>query len=580
MALPARASTFLVLLVLLAAGLVTVPGATAAALRVNEPLPMEGTIEVPRTEAELQESFFLLAGALVVAGRTSGPIVALGTEDDTRFVAGRISVWDMEDPRALAEDRPAHRVEVGTLDPDVGASFFWGVEDVRVAGADAFSLSLFFDLLGSLPDMGPADPRGDGPYPPALVSSMAEDPWTFETASENRSFYLPLGTGFTVTGGNGTPEHFTGARWMVTMRGAQEADLRARAVAVPLAGTMALEYAPGTEEAFDRGFTTEKMAAFIDTLAAFGEGFEGQGPQEPPQEEGTFRDRPAARVTEEADLVARQPSGEGGDAGGNISGDGPPPQTLFGGLDLERIKDMGDLANGVVLGQVGGNFTVAGAQVTEPGPSLIRFTELSFGSFTPETARFEGHGSMVFTQGTVVAGEDAPTIGFLGLPALAWALYLIALGAWIGSRFWSWRDKDEALSNTLRPWALGALLVGTLVSFLLFDREIAFILGTSLIDQIGHNMASAGGATGVAVTASAGTLGLVALIQFAFWGIAMGLIGFPIRVIGRSALKVSGFTKATYGFASAVGAFFAWLLGARYILPYLGEIAGQVIGSL
>lgn len=584
-----------------------VPGVSAA---LSDTARFTGDLAVPQDFAGLQEDFFVLSGAMDIGGDTEGPVFLLD-DRGSRFRVPLLRLYDMGDEVALARSEPVLEIVGGTLEPDAGADFLWAAKNLSVDARSPYSTAFLFDLLSHV-DPALFDYTGqEGPFPPTVVSTLGTDAWSLRMRDTERSFYFPLSAaGFTLRDAAGEiiePETTASdTQWLVSMRGVVredgtpatvEASLLGAGAAIPLEGGVSVAFAQAEEADFHAGFSVDAFAAFIERFL----GLRDATPDlpGPPSEEG--RDI-AERCAEEPEpteecrayyeeyhnttqdprrglgpglagfygsspddpdpLSAQNEQPEGPAEGDGTTGGGPGATAAAIREGMGVVKELGVFANGLLVGNPRGQLTTAGSAYTDPGLTILRFTELSLHTTVTHTVGIEGRQVFTYADSEVPHDTAGLSLGPIFLPLWSIALWLVAIGALLASRYWSLRDRDDPLTHRLAVPAVAVHVLLAVVAFVLFDLEVRHLIGTSFLTSIGIFAASPGYVAATAV----GPLTLAGA-ELGLWGFAWVLFGLPVKLVGRSVLLMAGLMKPTWHFAAGLGAFCTWLFGAPMIVP-------------
>lgn len=578
-----------VLALLLAAAL---PSASASGARLSDPQTFNGQLHIP-AEGTPTGQFLLFSGKLQMEGTFSGPVFGVQTQAGSAIEGDVVRVYRSSDHASIAQKVPAFEFPNATLTPDDGAAFFWSVPDGTVAAAPEFTFAFLYNIEANLPKMEALIPPRDGPAPPSLIGQASDAPWTIAAPGDERSLYYPLSGGFTITASNGTTQHFEARDWLVTIHGETTAQIQAAGLAVPFEEGNEAHLSRASPAAFANGFSVSRLQGFLGVAAELAEGFEP--PADLPDEEidpacvADPRSCAGNLTAEEMQAYAAMHEDGGNETDGeNATAPKPesPPREDTRHVEtlpaeaLGALESLAPLLNGAFLGLNGAEIQSGEASSATAGFSLVRYTSLTLSAQDAETVGYGGEAPFLFTDGHVQHDESVIRAGPIVIPILSAFLYLIAIGAYAATRVQTFRPLDEELTRKLWAPALISQWALLLVGFLLFDAEVRYVLGESLLGTLGFY----GGGTTAAQTAHAGTMALtgpalILTVQMALWGAASLAFGLPITIIARSALKAGGLGKPTYGFALGIGAIFTWLLGTGIILPVLDVLFGSIAGA-
>jgi hypothetical protein len=192
---------------------------------------------------------------------------------------------------------------------------------------------------------------------------------------------------------------------------------------------------------------------------------------------------------------------------------------------------------------------------------FVRFSSLQ-ASDDAGTIKLQGRAALEFRDGNVQ--ETMPLYGFwlIQLPWWGWLLWAVAIGAAI-TRFVLKSPKTNERWSGL--WWIGwvALIPVALLVFWLWDRELARLLGTSVLS-----------------TASSGAgYGAVWLVQMATLALAVTLFFVPTQMLLRNGLML-GRQGKFMNLSMPVSLLIAFLLGAVALLAYMGLLLPKVIEGL
>lgn len=582
----ARSRLLRITLVLTLAALLIAPGATAGSLLRSEASPVAGSLMVPSDQDRIQDGTLLFSGSLDHSGPFEGPLLAMQTHEATLLQAETLRIYDINDPVSIARLQPHLEITQGTLVPEPGASFYWSLPAAHADAHSDHTFAFLFNIEANLPDMGLLVPKREGEAPPSLIAQATTDPWTIAAPGAERSVFLPIDGGFRIDNADTGDRLFEGDQWLVTLRGDTRATVQAEGVALPFEEDATARMGPATGSQAKDAFTAGSLVTFLTLATRLADGF--TPPSALPEEgsDHTCLQRPESCLPDGSDphefdpddLPDTAPALPTENASSDPEADDPPitlPPELATALDT-----LAPFLQGAFFGNVDMPLTIGDTRHEEAGFTLVRFDELTLKGGPEGVVTFSGSAPFAFTDGGVHHEGDTMRVGPMVVSILSLVLYGLAVGAWLLTRRWTLRPLDEPLTKRLRVPALFAQWGLLLGAFVLFDREVHYLIGQSLMSDLGLYGGSATAGFGMGATMSLAGTGGILVIQMILWGIASSAFGIPIALLARSALKAGGLGKGSYGFGIGLGAIATWFLGTSMILPMLDVVFGSAANAL
>ncbi len=198
---------------------------------------------------------------------------------------------------------------------------------------------------------------------------------------------------------------------------------------------------------------------------------------------------------------------------------------------------------------------------------------LGRGTWTASLGRqmsLQGEARLLLLDGSLHSPADAAAWfipdRLLGLWPLAIGIWLVT--AWLHRRY---RQKQEAYDRGFHWLAVIVHVLAIAVTFFLWDAEIRYLFGTSMLDA-------------AVTTLSTGMLSLsawaVAPLELVPWFVGLVLIALPIRVLLTGVFRLTGFDTIGGGVARAAGLLSLLFIGARYIPFFLNVTVLALLRSM
>lgn len=525
----------LLALALVAVLLAPTVGAKPFLLR-NDDQSAEGDFVIPRLGDEgWEKDLFVVTGRMEVVGETDGPFLYLNATDGVVEDARRVEVYRVRGAQSYRDFVP-QVFDNATVTFGNGSDVAWLPPTSDVDGEARFATAVFLDVLGGNQDLRRA--RASSITPSGLIASVHGGTFSTQALDDDEDgFLVPLSTGSSFTvhgersaedpfapstpppagGENETTHVFAGKDFVVRFLGPVTSTVRTPLVHLPFTVGAEARFAPAAEGDFEEGFdlgSFQKLLGDVQTLAA-------------------------------------------GQERNDTSLDSPEFQQLEKGID-----DLAPLLNGVLIGSPRGEISVRGEDHEKSGLTVLRFTALTFTNDPPsDNVQWTGSSRVAYTDGGLQTSAEMVHVGPLFVPALGIVLWLVAIGLIVFAKSRN-PPVNEAKSAQAKIPAIVTWLVLLVVSFVLWDREVKYLLGTSLLS---------GGA------GSGASAGAVAFVELLPWSIAYFAFGLPIVLGAKSGLKFGGLDKRAKGFAKGAGALATWFLGSPYILPIVGEFVRTLV---
>lgn len=582
-----------VLFILLVVSLLCVPAASAA-LTINRPFEVGATITVPSDPDRARDEAFLVSGALSFETDLRGVLVGAG-DVSSSFDVGRIEVYDASDGEAFARGEPELSADGATLRPLPDASFAWSFPRSHAVGATGHTVGLIVDIESHLERVADLMPRREGGPLPHLVVDGRGGLWSF-VSELGRSVYLPIDGGFSVQPDSGQERTFEGTDWIVFMERGTDARLEAIGLAMPTHADLTIRFERASDDVFTERFTSARINSFVDKaldLARIVQGLDGPPewaepdcfadpasciPDLPPQQATPGPVGAAALVSPPAQLQwllprersAQPPHADVAAENGHDAQASEEEAASPLGVPDGVIENAGSILNGAVVGNLTGEVLLGGNALADPALSVMRFEHMDVGGFKTGSATMAGSSPFAYAGGSAYSTTAAIQVAYFIVPVLSIILFVIAIGLFVASRFRRFEDED-ARGRGARVLSLVSRWGLLVLALVLFDRELYLVFGESVLATIGF-----WGGAGF----SWGRLGFVFLIEAMVWGYASLLFGLPVGIIGRSGLRLAGFSKRTYGFAAGGAAVAAFVFGVGLIRPLIGAVLHTVETAL
>jgi putative flippase GtrA len=144
--------------------------------------------------------------------------------------------------------------------------------------------------------------------------------------------------------------------------------------------------------------------------------------------------------------------------------------------------------------------SVTGNQPPSPGtrPGLFRALLDRFGHFVHEVGKFGVVGAMAFVVDIVLFNYAATELGMERLTAKTFATVVAATIAFVGNRFWTWRQRERSgmvreylLYFTFNAVGLGIGLLCLGISHYLLGRIWPVVFTSLLADNVSANLVGA-----------------------------------------------------------------------------------------
>lgn len=242
-------------------------------------------------------------------------------------------------------------------------------------------------------------------------------------------------------------------------------------------------------------------------------------------------------------------------------------QSVVSSAAAKQFREIAPILNGVLFGGVE-NPIVDAKTRDNVTLSLIRFAALDL-SATQGGARAAGSSPFVLLGTGFHTTSSGFTFGVFAVPGMSILLWVLAAGAIVAGFVLKpiVAPQQAGGMGMIRLIGLGFHAVALVLAFILWDAEIRGFLGTSLITLL-----TGGDAPGA-------MLGITAVFEMVPFGMALLLLGMPIRFIINSGLKLGGLKKAR-GIGKGVGDLAAWGLGAPFIPFFLNGFVALIVEAL
>ncbi len=185
-------------------------------------------------------------------------------------------------------------------------------------------------------------------------------------------------------------------------------------------------------------------------------------------------------------------------------------------------------------------------------------------------ASLRGTAQLVFLDGSLYSPADA-TVWFI--PDKLLGLWPLALGIWLVTSFLRRRylQNREPYDRNVHWLAILVHLLVLAVTFFLWDAEVRYLFGTSLLDTAAAAVST--GSTSLAAWT-------VAPLELVPWFIGLALIALPVRVILSAVFRLVGFDILGGGIAKAAGLLSLLFIGALYIPFFLNVTVLALLRSM
>jgi hypothetical protein len=235
-----------------------------------------------------------------------------------------------------------------------------------------------------------------------------------------------------------------------------------------------------------------------------------------------------------------------------------------------NFKSVAPILNGVLFGGLAK--PIVDEKVREDTQlALLRFGHTTIRPVETGGAIATGRSDfLMLGAGGFYTDKTGTNLGFIRVPTISWFLWALAAAAIVAGFM---------LKPIVAPAQVGAFgavrLVGILfhalafiLTFVLWDFEIAGFLGTSLLTIF------ADGQLGSGVI-----LGVTAFFQLVPFFAAGFLFGLPVRFLVNNGLKLGGLKKAG-GIGKGIGNLAIWGLGAPFIPFFLNGVLQPVLDAI
>lgn len=220
-----------------------------------------------------------------------------------------------------------------------------------------------------------------------------------------------------------------------------------------------------------------------------------------------------------------------------------------------------------VLPENGATLTVDGEKLRCDNVSLLR------GRWNASIGRsisLQGRAQLVLLDGSLHSPADT-SLWFI--PDKLLGLWPLAIGIWLVTSFLRrrYRQGQEEYDRHFYWLAVIVHLLVLAVTFFLWDAEIRYLFGTTLLDVL--MAALSAGSTSLAAWA-------IAPLELVPWFIGLALIALPIRVILTAVFRLGGLDTLGGAVAKAAGLLSLLFIGTRYIPFFLNVTVLALLRSM